>query len=162
MASEKPGQEKTRKPTIKKPAATKATAKAPAGASPAASLAAGKLAIILVRGLIHARKDIIATIDNFMLRQKLACVVVPDTPLNRASVMKCKDYVTFGTITDETYNLLVEKRGEKDCSGKLKKFFRLHPPRGGFEKKGIKKPFNLGGALGHRGEKMNDLIQKML
>ena len=45
---------------------------------------------------------------------------------------------------------------------KLKPFFRLHPPKGGFEKAGIKKPFTVKGALGYRGDKINDLIKKML
>ncbi|MBN2141994.1 uL30 family ribosomal protein [Candidatus Woesearchaeota archaeon] len=124
--------------------------------------AAGKIAIILVRGVVSVKKDIIATINNFALRQKLACVVVPNNETNKYAAMKCKDYVAYGEISEETYKLLVEKRGEKDAFGFQKKVFRLHPPRGGFERKGIKKPFSLGGALGYRGEKMNDLIQKML
>ena len=40
--------------------------------------------------------------------------------------------------------------------------FTLHPPRGGFERKGIKKSFNIGGALGYRGQKINDLIKRMV
>jgi len=43
----------------------------------------------------------------------------------------------------------------------LKPVFRLHPPRGGL--KGSKKrSFREGGALGYRGEKINDLIERML
>jgi len=37
---------------------------------------------------------------------------------------------------------------------------RLHPPLRGFE--GVKKPYTLGGSLGYRGEKINDLLTKML
>jgi large subunit ribosomal protein L30 len=37
---------------------------------------------------------------------------------------------------------------------------RLHPPLKGFE--GVKKPFSLGGSLGYRGEKINDLLTRML
>jgi large subunit ribosomal protein L30 len=121
-----------------------------------------KLAIILIRGVINAKEDIISTIDKFMLRQKLACAVVPLTPANKHAALKCKDYITFGEISEETYRELVAKRGEKDSAGKLKKYFRLHPPRGGFEKRGVKIPYGLGGALGHRGDKMNELIRKML
>ncbi|MBL7147399.1 MAG: 50S ribosomal protein L30 [Nanoarchaeota archaeon] len=53
------------------------------------------------------------------------------------------------------------KRSLKDIPG-LKQFFRLKPPVGGFERKGIKTPFSLGGALGYRKEKINDLIKKMI
>ncbi len=44
----------------------------------------------------------------------------------------------------------------------LKQFFKLHPPLGGFERAGIKKPFSVGGALGYRGEEINKLIRRML
>jgi large subunit ribosomal protein L30 len=44
----------------------------------------------------------------------------------------------------------------------LKPFFRLAPPKKGYETKGTKKPFSLGGALGYRKNKINDLIQRML
>lgn len=44
----------------------------------------------------------------------------------------------------------------------LKLFFKLHPPRGGFERGGIKKQFAQGGVLGYRKEKINDLIKKMV
>lgn len=43
----------------------------------------------------------------------------------------------------------------------IKKIFRLNAPRKGFERKGVKKQFSLGGALGYRGEKINELIQRM-
>ena len=41
----------------------------------------------------------------------------------------------------------------------LKPVFRLHPPRKGYE--GIKRSFNEGGALGYRGDKINQLIRRM-
>ena len=44
----------------------------------------------------------------------------------------------------------------------LKPFFRLNPPVKGFDRKGIKVPFSLGGALGYRKEKINDLIKRMV
>lgn len=42
----------------------------------------------------------------------------------------------------------------------VKPLFRLHPPLKGYE--GIKRTFKVGGALGYRGEAINDLIIKML
>ena len=44
----------------------------------------------------------------------------------------------------------------------LKTFFKLSPPRRGFERKGIKTQFSMGGALGYRKNKINDLIQRMI
>jgi len=44
----------------------------------------------------------------------------------------------------------------------LKHMFRLNPPTGGHERKGIKKPYALGGALGYRGKEINELIGRMI
>jgi large subunit ribosomal protein L30 len=38
--------------------------------------------------------------------------------------------------------------------------FRLHPPRKGYE--GLKRTYNIGGALGNRGEEINVLIKRMV
>lgn len=44
----------------------------------------------------------------------------------------------------------------------LKPFFKLSPPVKGFERGGTKKPYSMGGVLGYRKEKINDLIKRML
>jgi len=126
--------------------------------------AKGKLALILVRGLVGIRADIKVTLFSLRLRKKHACVVIEDTLNNRSAALKCKDYITYGEMNDETLKQLLEKRGKKDSKkkGHLKKFFLLHPPRGGFERKGIKSSYTRGGALGYRGTRINDLIKRML
>lgn len=53
------------------------------------------------------------------------------------------------------------KKELKDIPG-LKLFFKLKPPQAGFERKGIKKPFSMGGALGYRKDKINELIERMV
>lgn len=53
------------------------------------------------------------------------------------------------------------KKELKDIPG-LKLFFKLKPPEGGFERKGIKQPFSMGGVLGYRKEKINELLARML
>ncbi len=40
--------------------------------------------------------------------------------------------------------------------------FRLHPPRKGHARQGIKKPFTNGGALGNRASEINTLIKSMI
>jgi large subunit ribosomal protein L30 len=69
----------------------------------------------------------------------------------------------------ELMNMSVDELAEKMVNGEiklkdtpLKPVFRLHPPKKGFERGGIKKPFTVGGALGYRGEKINDLILRMI
>lgn len=53
------------------------------------------------------------------------------------------------------------KKELKDIPG-MKLFFKLCPPVYGFERKGIKKPFSLGGVLGYRKEKINELLKRMV
>ena len=81
-------------------------------------------------------------------------------------VQKVKDYATYGEIDPDTKKLLIEKRGEKtkDKDGKetIKKFFRLNSPKKGYGRRGIKRSFNKSGALGYRGNEINDLVRRML
>jgi len=76
-------------------------------------------------------------------------------------------------VTDEyvqeKLGMSIDEFAEKVAGGEMKltdlpgikPVFRLHPPKGGF--KGSKKRnFNVGGALGYRGEKINELIERML
>lgn len=125
-----------------------------------------KIAVIMVRGLIGIDKKKRDTLVMLRLYRKNYCVVLDNTPSITGMLKKVKDYVTWGEIDDETLKLLREKREEKtkNKEGKetVKPFFRLSPPRGGFERKGIKKPFNVGGALGYRRAKINELIKRMV
>lgn len=121
-----------------------------------------KIAIILIRGLVNIRSDIKDTLKMLGLQRKFACTVRPKNPEVLGMVKKVKDYVTWGDIDEETYNALIEKRGQKDSDGNTKKFFRLEPPKGGFEKNGTKRSFSEKGALGNRGEKVNELIKRMI
>ncbi|MFA5953773.1 MAG: uL30 family ribosomal protein [Candidatus Pacearchaeota archaeon] len=118
-----------------------------------------KIAIIRIKGKIGIKKEIIDTLDRLRLRKKYACVVIEDTKENIGMIKRVHSFVAYGNIDDETYKELVNKRGKKDISGKLKPFFRLHPPR-----KGIKAKLHVeeGGVLGNHKEKINDLIRRML
>ena len=66
-----------------------------------------------------------------------------------------KDIKSF---IEEFFNFKVKL---KDIPG-LKPYFRLTPPVKGFERAGIKKPFSMGGSLGYRKDKINDLIKRMI
>ena len=117
----------------------------------------GKVVVVRVRGLMNIRGSISDTMNMLKLFRKNFCVVLDDTPSIRGMLFKVKDYVTWGVIDDETLKLLVEKRGKKDQD-----FFRLNPPKKGFGRKGIKVPFSIGGALGDRRDKINDLVKRMI
>jgi large subunit ribosomal protein L30 len=109
------------------------------------------------------------------LHRKHFASVIDPTPSMVGMLTKAKDYITWGTVDDATLKLLYEKRGQdyrgnpdkenkfiKVNSRKLKPYFRLHPPKGGFERGGIKRPFTTGGALGDRKDKIRDLLTRMI
>ena len=112
------------------------------------------IGVVRVRGLIGTDKPTEATLRRLHLYRKNFCSVIEDTASNRGMLNKLKDLATWGEVTEETVKLLKQKTN--------KPFFRLNSPRKGFGRKGIKKAFSTGGALGERKDKINDLIQRML
>jgi large subunit ribosomal protein L30 len=153
------------------------------------------IAVIRIRGDAGIKKPLKDTFKMLRLYKKNNCVVVPSTPEYAGMISRLRDGVTWGEISEETFKVLLEKRGKlpqkqdltdaymkdkvklsiadftkeffaskkqlKDIPG-LKLFFKLSPPRGGFERKGVKVAYSLGGALGYRKDKINDLINKMV
>lgn len=142
---------------------------------------AKKIAVVRVRGFIKLKHEVQDTLHMMRLYNKNYCVILDDTSSNMGMIKRVKDFVTYGEIDSATYNELVMKRGEayvekSDSSGKMdlknryteidgkkyNKFFRLTPPKKGYGRKGIKQPFSKSGALGYRGQKINDLIKRMI
>ena len=130
-----------------------------------------KIAVVQVRGTIGANRGAIDTLKSLRLHRQNYCTVVPKTPEYLGMLQAAKDFITWGEIEEATEKALIEKRGEEakdtsadgEKSGKsIKKFFRLNPPKKGYGRKGTKNMFSSGGALGYRGAKINDLIQRML
>lgn len=140
-----------------------------------------KLAAIRVRGLTGIKSTVESSLQMLRLYRKNYCSVFPNSPPYVGMLKKTKDFITWGEIDDETFKMLVEKRGEEfkgrenDSKGKIKyndfvvingkkikKYFRLNAPRKGFGRKGIKHSFQQGGALGNRGSAINDLIKRMI
>jgi len=140
-----------------------------------------KLAVIRVRGLTGVRQDIDSTLKKLRLYKKNFCVVVPKNGNYMGMVNKINNYITWGEIDEKTYKELIDKRKEDykgrvsdrkgkikynrfiDVGGKrIKKIFRLNSPKKGYGRKGVKVSFKNSGALGYRGDKINDLIMRMI
>ena len=127
-----------------------------------------KLAVVRIRGVTGIKYDIDETLRKLRLHKKNYCVVVPKNMIYVGMVKKVKDFVTWGDIDEKTYDTLVDKRkgGVKgnvsDKENKIKNVFRLNSPKKGYGRKGIKVSFQNGGALDYRGEKINDLIMRMV
>lgn len=65
----------------------------------------------------------------------------------------------FKTAEEMARAIIEDGYRMRDVDG-VKPVFRLHPPIKGYE--GNKRPYKNGGALGYRGEAINDLISRML
>ena len=137
------------------------------------------ICVIRIHGGVKLKKDIVETLNRLRLRRKYSCVVLNPTKEKLGMVKKVKDFVAFGEINKETFEKLIESRGQKIDKKKeidvkkiveklekgksyeemnLKPFFRLHPPRKGINSK-IHFPK---GVLGNNKEKINELIERML
>ena len=137
------------------------------------------IAVIRIKGMVGLREDIEETLDRLKLRRKFACVVLREKPELIGMIKKLESFVAYGRIDEKTLEELIKKRGkspkkfeaekitkefiESRAEKKLSDFglndiFRLHPPRGGFESK---EHFPRG-ILGNHGEKINELIRRML
>lgn len=114
-----------------------------------------KIAIVRIRGQFHLTPEQRDTFQHLNLPKKNSCVVLEATPSTMGMVKIVKDFVTWGPVSAETLKALDAR---KVAEGK----YRLHPPRKGYGKKGIKVQYVAGGALGNRDEKINDLIQRMI
>ena len=117
-----------------------------------------KVAVILIRGLVGVRADIRETLAQLGLQKKHTCVVLQDSDSVRGQLRKIADFVTYGELAEDSVKLLDEKRPRKDGQ----RAYFLAPPVGGFERKGIKKSFAVGGALGDRKGAIDELIKKMV
>lgn len=144
-----------------------------------------KILLVRIRGMVDVRREIKKTLDMLRLRKKFAAVIVDDTKEMNGMIDKAKDYLAYQQIDENTLKMLLMRRarliGNKDPKFeekkiddfakkflenkakledlKIKPFFSLHPPRGGF-KKGIKHAYPLG-VLGNNKE-LNKLVERML
>ncbi len=131
------------------------------------------IAVIRVRGRIGVRMSIKETLSRLNVKKVNNLALVFGTKANLGMLEKCKDFITYGPITEESLSKLLKKKERKvskeDLSAVLsgKKTARdvtkipitMHPPRHGYE--GIKRSYSTGGALGYRGDDINELIKRM-
>jgi large subunit ribosomal protein L30 len=148
--------------------------------------------VIRVRGTIHARHDIIDTLDVLHLTRPNHATVLPEAESFRGMLTKVQGYVTWGEAEPETIGRLLKERGETTAGGRIdesslaevgpskdmNELTRNVLSQGLLRAPGVrplfrlrapkggwrstKKPFALGGALGYRGRAINDLAQRML
>ncbi|HTT25759.1 MAG TPA: 50S ribosomal protein L30 [Thermoplasmata archaeon] len=148
--------------------------------------------VIRVRGGIHAKQEILDTLDLLHLNRPNHATILPEAPAYRGMLTKVQGYVTWGEAEPETVGELLKSRaetlhGESLGAPKLPEtvpakdlpeLTRAVLAQGLSRSKGLKpllrlhapkggwrstkKPFALGGALGYRGRAINDLAQRMM
>jgi len=116
-----------------------------------------KLAVIRIRGQTITNYDLEPAFTLMGISKKNSCVIVEDSPTIKGSLRKMQHHITWGEISEDTIKELDEKRTRRNS-----KAYHLAPPRGGHGKKGIRRDYNIGGVLGYRGDKINDLIKRMI
>ncbi len=136
-------------------------------------------AVIRVRGRVNVSSKIEDTLEMLRLGRVNHCIVVPNSPSYNGMLHKSEECITWGEISEDTMEKLLYKRGSmkgrkigKEKAGELAKkilsdpkgaevelFFRLSPPSKGY--KAIRLPYPRG-ALGYRGDKINDLLKRMI
>ena len=114
-----------------------------------------KLAVIRVRGQLHIKHPIKITFTYLNLQNKNSCIIIEETPVTKGMIQKIRNYVTWGPVNEDILNSLKKKHPKQTV-------YNLPPPLKGYGRKGIKMPFAKGGALGERGEKINDLLKRMI
>ncbi len=141
------------------------------------------LAVVRVRGSVNLRKELKDTLKMLRLNRINHCVLIRKDPAIEGMIKKVRDFVTWGEINDKTLEKLISERGRmtgdkkvdtkqtKTILAKIKKsknlkeveelkpVFRMNPPKKGYRH--VKVPYPRG-ALGYRGEKINDLLQRMM
>lgn len=134
--------------------------------------------VMRIVGQASLKGEFDETLKRMNIHRKLACTFInKDDSAQMGMLAKATNMVAYGEITDELAAKIIEARGQgidgkpvgkdtakiiegiKKGEWKIKKFFRLHPPRGGF-----KKSTKLGypqGVLGHNKD-IAKLVERML
>ena len=148
--------------------------------------------VVRVRGTIHARHDVLETLQFLHLTRPNHATILPEAASFRGMIHRVQGYVTWGEADPATVDLLLRARGEtvdgapitdETANGVLNakdvpEVARAVAERGLGTLPGIrprfrlkapkggwrstKKPYSLGGALGYRGRSINELVRRMM
>ena len=132
---------------------------------------------IRISGHVEMPKDAEETLFRMRMRKKYSAVLLKETKESQNLLQVVRNFIAFGKIDQKTLEELLSKRAKsldkKKVDAKrtaeiiltegiekagIKPFFRLHPPRKGIDSK-LHYPK---GVLGDNGDKINDLVRRML
>ena len=133
---------------------------------------------IRISGHVEMPSDAEETLFRMRMRKKYTAVLLKETQETKNLLQVVRNFIAYGPIDQKTLEELISKRGKasdnkskvdikkvaetilKDGMGKagIKPFFRLHPPRKGIDSK----THYPKGILGDNGDKINELVRRML
>jgi len=123
------------------------------------------IAAVLVRSYIRQSPDVRKTLEMLRLTKTNSVGLFKKNATTLGMLNRVKDFITYGDVDKEIVDMLISKKNPVKRNNKGEEYishvFNLNPPKGGFERKGIKKPFTVGGVLGKR-TNIKELIKKML
>jgi large subunit ribosomal protein L30 len=133
--------------------------------------------VIRISGHVEMRTDFEETMFRMRLRKKYSAVLLKETKDTQHLLQAVRNFVAFGPIDQKTLEELISKRAKSSDKKRvdakrtaeiiltegiekagIKPFFRLHPPRKGIDSK-LHYPK---GVLGDNGDKINELVRRML
>ena len=113
-----------------------------------------------VRGMLNKAKDYITwgeiSEQNLARLIKFKGRLMGDRPIDDNYILENSNFTSIMSLAK---GILNDQFIFKDLAN-VKPVFRLGPPRKGYE--GIKRSYRNRGALGYRGQDMNDLLERML
>ena len=136
--------------------------------------------VVRVRGSVNVRREVKDSLKMLRLGRTNHCIILPENQNFLGMLKAVSNYVTWGEIQKPLLERLILKRGRigrkrlslEESKKIVKKImennsvkaginpvFRLSPPRKGY--KSTKQYFPKGD-LGYRGEKINDLLGRMI
>lgn len=135
---------------------------------------------IRIKGRVGVRRRMAEGLKRLGLNTKYSCVVLKGAEDQKGMLKNLRDYVAYGEISEDDFKELLEKRsrvvngnekkppadkiikgfnqGKRLKEMNIQPVFRLHPPRKGIESKQTYPK----GVLGNHGDKINELLKRML
>ncbi len=104
------------------------------------------IVVVRMRGEIGLKKDMLDTFKILGMKKIFSVKLVENEPQLVGMIKKVNNFVAWGEASEETVKALEGRRS-------------LKPPKGGLKSKKLHYPK---GSIGYHGDKINDLIKRMI
>lgn len=142
----------------------------------------GLYAVVRLRGSAKINPKISDALEKLRLRRVHNCTLLQGSKTNKGMLLHVEDFITWGQVDVHVLEKMLEKRGRSKSGARIdtkhakviankiikdgtvnssdvRPVFGLSPPSGGLRSIRLQYPR---GDLGDRGEKINDLLMRMI